>query len=339
MIIYTDLLKGDFFESFSKGLEKNQKFFISSQNIARTKKSDQELEEYVSTEHAELEKWKNENSHPSNLNVKHNKENTLKTKMSFLEGDANPYVNTDKISSPNNYSNITHSLVKKDKEVIDFRNSNNINMQSTGLELLKLNSHVKIDFDKNIYECLKPHYLDIFTNLEKTFPAASKIILFSAVSRNITADSEDKGVNFAHSDFTCASGLEREKRLLQKQNLISSEQDFFFVNTWMHINKKSATSSLGFLLRDSIETKDLGILRVRSEKYDFSNYLLKDNPNHVWGRFSNLDTNELIAFKQFDSSAAKDYENHKNVTFHSAIKTSENTDVRSSMEIRFAIVF
>lgn len=84
---------------------------------------------------------------------------------------------------------------------------------------------------------------------------------------------------------------------------------------------------------------DMGVIEVKSEEFKNSSYRLKDSSNHFWGYFHDLDVDELVIFKQFDSEKAKAYQNHNDVTYHSAVRLSEGVDIRSSMELRFIITF
>ncbi|QIW09780.1 CmcJ/NvfI family oxidoreductase [Francisella sp. LA112445] len=264
--------------------------------------------------------------------------NCILSKIAFREPDSDVRQFSEKVKAPNNYSEANKHLPTVEKKVYDLRSVENVNMQNYGIELVKLEKPMILDLEGDVYENIKPYLDNIFKGVDRVFPEADKIILRSALVRNIVKDSNDKGIGSAHSDFTCSSGAQCRSFLLER-GLLKEGQKYIFVNAWMHVNHKSQTSTLAFMSGKYAKAADMGIIEVKSEEFKNSSYRLKDSSNHFWGYFHNLDIDELVIFKQFDSEKAKVYQNHNDVTYHSAVRLSEGVDVRSSMELRFVITF
>ncbi|MED7787988.1 CmcJ/NvfI family oxidoreductase [Francisella sp. 19X1-34] len=264
--------------------------------------------------------------------------NSILSKIAFREPNSDIRQFSEKVKAPNNYSEANKYLPTVEKKVHDLRNVKNVNMRNYGVELVKLEKPMVLNLGGDVYENIKPYLSNIFDGVNSVFPKAEKIILRSALVRNIVKDSNDKGIGSAHSDFTCSSGAQCRNSLIEK-GLLKEGQKYIFINAWMHVNQKSQTSTLAFMPGKYAKAADMGVIEVKSQEFKNSSYRLKNSSNHFWGYFHNLDIDELVVFKQFDSEKAEVYQNHNDVTYHSAVRLSEGADIRSSMELRFIITF
>ncbi|WP_150466421.1 CmcJ/NvfI family oxidoreductase [Francisella sp. SYW-9] len=264
--------------------------------------------------------------------------NSILSKIAFREPNSDIRQFSEKVKAPNNYSEANRHLPTVEKKVYDLRNVDDVNMHNYGVELVRLEKPMVLDLEGNVYENIKPYLDNIFKGVNRVFPEADKIILRSALVRNIVKDSNDKGIGSAHSDFTCSSGAQCRSSLIEK-GLLKEGKKYIFINAWMHVNQKSQTSTLAFMSGKYAKAADMGIIEVKSKEFKNSSYRLKNSSNHFWGYFHDLDIDELVIFKQFDSEKAKNYQNHSDVTYHSAVRLSEGIDIRSSMELRFIITF
>lgn len=139
------------------------------------------------------------------------------------------------MKAPNNYSEANKHLPSVEKKVYDLRSVDDVDMQNYGVELVKLERPIVLNLEGDVYENIRPYLSNIFDGVNNAFPKAEKIILRSALVRNIVKNSDDKGIGSAHSDFTCSSGLQCENSLIEKK-LLKKGQKYIFVNAWMHVN-------------------------------------------------------------------------------------------------------
>ncbi len=142
--------------------------------------------------------------------------------------------------------------------------------------------------------------------LVKETSGAKRVLVFDHTLRSADqATREEKQISGpvrnAHNDYTEWSGPQRVRDLLPDEAEELLKHRFAVVQTWRPINKPVQREPLAIADARSIGTKELiPSARVypdrRGEVYH-STY----NPEHRWYYFPNMQRNEAIVFKTFDS--------------------------------------
>jgi hypothetical protein len=146
--------------------------------------------------------------------------------------------------------------------------------------------------------------------LVKQTSGAKRVVVFDHTLRSADhATREEKQISGpvrnAHNDYTDWSGPQRVRDLLPAEAEELLKRRFAVVQTWRPINKPVQREPLAIADGRTIGTKELiASARIypnrRGEVYH-SRY----NPEHVWYYFPNMQRNEAMVFKTFDSDRSR----------------------------------
>jgi len=162
---------------------------------------------------------------------------------------------------------------------------------------------------KNFYDEaeVRSVYYPETEKLVKETSGAKRVLVFDHTLRSAdSATREEKQISGpvrnAHNDYTEWSGPQRVRDLLPEEAEELLKRRFAVVQTWRPINKPVQREPLAIADARSIGTKELiPSARVYPDRRG-EVYHSTFNPAHRWYYFPNMQRNEGIVFKTFDSA-------------------------------------
>ena len=141
-----------------------------------------------------------------------------------------------------------------------------------------------------------------------------------------------------HNDYSESSGRKRFDILPLDEKVRATVQRFAVVNIWRSIGGKIVDTPLAVCDARSVSAQDLvaGDLRYRDRTGEA--YLVLESPRHRWAYFSEMDRNEALVFKQYDSQVS----GVARFTPHSAFDLRDipsDAPLRQSIEIRCLVTY
>ena len=136
-----------------------------------------------------------------------------------------------------------------------------------------------------------------------------------------------------HNDYTETSGQKRFEILPLEERVRARAQRFAIVNIWRSIGGKIVDTPLAVCDARSISVKDLVAAELRYQDRAGELYLVQESPRHRWAYFSEMDRNDALVFKQYDSQV----NGVARFTPHSAFDLPDippDVPLRQSIEIR-----
>ncbi|MDH3714714.1 MAG: methyltransferase [Gammaproteobacteria bacterium] len=105
-----------------------------------------------------------------------------------------------------------------------------------------------------------------------------------------------------HNDYTDRSGPQRVRDILTDDADALLGGRFAIVNVWRAMRNPVLTSPLAICDADSLDSQDLVATERRARDRIGEIYLVRFNPAHRWWYFPNLQLDEAILIKTFDSA-------------------------------------
>ncbi len=141
-----------------------------------------------------------------------------------------------------------------------------------------------------------------------------------------------------HNDYTESSGRRRFDTLPLDEKVRATVRRFAIVNIWRSIGGKILDTPLAVCDARSVAVQDLvaGELRYRGRTGEA--YLMMESARHRWAYFSEMDRNEALVFKQYDSQVS----GVARFTPHSAFdlpNIPNDAPLRQSIEIRCLVTY
>jgi len=178
-----------------------------------------------------------------------------------------------------------------------------LSLEREGFILVNHDTQVKNFYDEA--EVRSVYYKET-EELVKQTSGAKRVVVFDHTLRSADmATREEKQISGpvrnAHNDYTEWSGPQRVRDLLPDEAEDLLKHRFAVVQTWRPINKPVTREPLAIADARTIGTKELiASARIypdrRGEVYHSS-----FNPQHRWYYFPNMQRNEAMVFKTFDS--------------------------------------
>jgi hypothetical protein len=161
---------------------------------------------------------------------------------------------------------------------------------------------------KNFYDQdeVRDLYYKETEELVKRTSGAKRVVVFDHTLRSADqATREAKQISGpvrnAHNDYTDWSGPQRVRDLLPNEAEELLKHRFAIIQTWRPINKPVQREPLAIADARSIGTKELvASARVYPDRVGETCHMTF-NPDHVWYYFPNMQRNEAIVFKTFES--------------------------------------
>jgi hypothetical protein len=178
-----------------------------------------------------------------------------------------------------------------------------LSLQREGFILVDHATRMKDFYDEG--EVRSVYYRET-EELVKKACGAERVLVFDHTLRSADqATREDKQISGpvrnAHNDYTEWSGPQRVRDLLPGEAEELLKHRFAVVQTWRPINRPVEREPLAIADGRSMGTKELipsaRIYPDRRGEVYHSTY----NPEHVWYYFPNMQRNEALVFKTFDS--------------------------------------
>jgi hypothetical protein len=141
-----------------------------------------------------------------------------------------------------------------------------------------------------------------------------------------------------HNDYTEASGRRRLGMVLTDPADAAKVRRYAVVNIWRSIAGPVRDTPLAVCDARSVLVTDLVVGEVRYPKRTGEIYYLTHSPLHRWSYFPEMDHDEALVFKQFDSQAS----GTSRFTPHAAFDLPDvppDTPARESIELRCLVVF
>ena len=143
--------------------------------------------------------------------------------------------------------------------------------------------------------------------LVKKTSGAKRVVVFDHTLRSadpVTREEKQISgpVRNAHNDYTDWSGPQRVRDLLPDEAEELLKRRFAIVQTWRPINKPVQREPLAIADARSIGTREMvTTARIYPDRVGETAHMTF-NPDHVWYYFPNMQRNEAIVFKTFDSA-------------------------------------
>ena len=162
---------------------------------------------------------------------------------------------------------------------------------------------------KNFYdeaEVRRLYYRETEELVKKT-SGAKRVVVFDHTLRSADpATREEKQISGpvrnAHNDYTEWSGPQRVRDLLPDEAEELLKRRFAVVQTWRPINKPVQREPLAIADARSIGTREMvTTARIYPDRVGETAHMTF-NPDHVWYYFPNMQRNEAMVFKTFDSA-------------------------------------
>jgi hypothetical protein len=104
-----------------------------------------------------------------------------------------------------------------------------------------------------------------------------------------------------HNDYTETSGQKRFEILPLEESVRARVRRFAIVTIWCSIGGKVVDTPLAVCDACSISVKDLVVADLYYRDRAGELYLVRESPRHRWAYFSEMDRNDVLVFKQYDS--------------------------------------
>lgn len=211
-----------------------------------------------------------------------------------------------------------------------------------GFALVPHDTAVKDFYDEDEVRAV---YFPEIERLIKETTGASKVIIFDHTIRVEGGDAvNDRGlrkpVRVVHNDYTEKSGPQRVRDLVEDPAEAEArlQKRFAVVNIWRPIRGPVQTVPLGIIDAESVAPDDLIATDLVYTDRTGEIYQIAHNPKHRWHYISQMQRDEAMLIKSYDSAT----DGRARFTPHSAFHdptAPEGAAPRESIEVRTLIFF
>jgi hypothetical protein len=213
-------------------------------------------------------------------------------------------------------------------------------LEREGFVFVNHETKMKDFYDEN--EILSLYYKET-EELVKKSSGAKRVVVFDHTLRSADqAMREEKQiggpVRNAHNDYTDWSGPQRVRDLLPDEAEDLLKGRFAIVQTWRPIRHPVQREPLAIADARSIGTEELVASKRIYPNRVGETFHMTFNPEHIWYYFPNMQRNEAIVFKTFDSAR----DGRARWTAHCAFDdptSPPNAPPRESIEMRTLAFF
>lgn len=145
-------------------------------------------------------------------------------------------------------------------------------------------------------------------------------------------------VGYVHTDYTEPSGKRRFEITDVDPGLRTGTRRFAIVNIWRSIGGKIVDTPLALCDARTVAAADLAATELRYPDRVGEIYLVQHSPRHRWAYFPEMDRDEALVFKQYNSQLG----GIARFTPHSAFDLPEippDAPLRESIEIRCLVIW
>ncbi len=224
-----------------------------------------------------------------------------------------------------------------------------LSLDNAGFEMVKESTHFD-DFYNSDSVC-QSYYPQVIELLKRNTNGVAVFVFDHNVRNQTRADLGEAGVrepvDGAHNDYTVASGPRRVLEILEENNALHlNGKRAALINVWRPIVGPvqdfplaicdARTAVLGDFVPTRIEhflEDDLDSPHLVGEIYNF-----RHNPSHKWFYVSDMQPNEFMLLKCYDSM----HDNYACFTGHTGFRNPDSpsdADPRQSIEVRTLVIF
>jgi hypothetical protein len=213
-------------------------------------------------------------------------------------------------------------------------------LEREGFTLVNHNTQVKNFYDEAEIRSI---YYPEMVRLIKTQGGAERVVIFDHTLRAETdATRAEKQVREpvrrVHNDYTEWSGPQRVRDLLPDEAESLLKRRFAVIQTWRPIRNPVVSAPVAIADARTLPVKDLIRTERRYPDRIGEIYHITYNPDHRWYYYPNMQRNEALVFKTFDSAR----DGRARWTAHAAFDdpmTPPGAPERESIEIRALAFF
>ncbi len=192
-------------------------------------------------------------------------------------------------------------------------------------------------------EELKSVYYAEVAELIKAQSGGKRVVVFDHTLRSGDEGEREKKlirepVLWAHNDYTEWSGPQRVRDLLPDEAETLLQHRFAIIQVWRAINQPIQSNPLAIADAASVPAEDLMIAERRYPTRVGQTYRLRYGAGHQWFYFPQMQRNEALVFKVFDSAT----DARARFTAHTSFEdptTPPGAPPRQSIEARALVFF
>lgn len=213
-------------------------------------------------------------------------------------------------------------------------------LEQDGFEFLRQATAVRDFFDPDEVENV---YYPEAEALIKRVTGAGRVILFDRTLRSGDETEQEsrqlrEPVLAVHNDYTERSAPQRVRDLLPDEAEELLQHRFQIVQAWRPIDVPARRSPLALCNAGSIRDEDLLLTELHYEHRVGEIYHLAHNPDHQWVYFPDMQPDEVLVFKVYDS----DRQARARFTAHGAFEdpaAPADAPPRKSIEVRSLVFY
>ena len=178
-----------------------------------------------------------------------------------------------------------------------------LSLEERGFKLVEHKTKVADFFDESE---LKSVYYPEVEELIKRESGAARVVIFDHTLRSGEEAERElrlirEPVLSAHNDYTEWSGPNRVREFLPDEAEELLKRRFAIIQVWRAINQPIGSNPLAVADAQSVAMEDLLVAERRYPHRVGQTYRLKYNPNHRWFYFPEMQRDEALVFKVYDS--------------------------------------
>jgi hypothetical protein len=190
---------------------------------------------------------------------------------------------------------------------------------------------------------LEPVYYPEIEQLIREVSGASRIVIFDHTLRSGDEDEREaklirEPVLYAHNDYTEWSGPQRVRDLLPGEAQALLARRFAIIQVWRPIHRPIRRNPLAIADARSVSADDLRVTERRYPDRVGQTYRLAYSPAHRWFFFPDMQRDEALVFKVYDSEK----DGRARFTPHCSFDdpdTPADAPPRQSIEVRCLVFF
>lgn len=261
-----------------------------------------------------------------------------KTKLHFIRNDstATPVVNYSGLDESQSYSD---DYTFHETDIINARALKEERVFSLDREAFKLVSFDPVDVNYMETDLVKKTYYSDVENLVKKETGANHVFAFDHTVRRGIKGSNRRPAYHVHNDYTFETGISRASLFLGEDVVERfAGKRMIQINVWRSIAGVVEQDPLALMDATTLDSQDLVRTEIHfndmstGEKHNGEIFALKKNANQRWYYYPEIDSQEAILIKGFDTD-----ESRSCFAMHSAFPLAhqgEHSKPRQSIETR-----
>ncbi len=178
-----------------------------------------------------------------------------------------------------------------------------LTFDQNGFVLVKNRTAVSDFFDT---AQLEAQYYPEIQRLVQAVSGASRVVVFDHTLRTGDVSEQQarkirEPVLWAHNDYTENSGPQRVREILPEEAERLLQHRFAIIQVWRAIDRPIQSNPLALLDAHSVSPSDLLPAERRYPDRVGETYQLRYNPDHRWFYFPEMQRDEAVVFKVYDS--------------------------------------